>query len=44
MGAIFILAAPLYAILAPFMLIGNVFGSAFGTFSEIFSLWANFFS
>lgn len=43
MGAIIILAAPLYAVFAPFMLIGNTFGSAFRTFSEIFSLWANYF-
>lgn len=43
MGAIAILAAPLYAILAPFMLVSNAFGSAYGTLAEIFGLWANFF-
>lgn len=43
MGAIAILFAPLYAITAPFAFVGGIFGSAFGTFFEIFRLWTNFF-
>ncbi len=44
MGAIAILAAPLYVILTPLVLGESFFGNAFNTISEIFSLWTNFFS
>lgn len=44
MGILLFLAAPFYALLAPFTLVSGIFGAGFETVYDIVSMWVNFFN